>query len=56
MTTPAQHARVWRKAEENLSLLIGDEDYETAHRAVWHLALTLAEQYEALTQELEKEA
>ena len=60
MTTASQHARVWRKAAIMLGEMAEDakryrESYEKFRVAQIMLG-AVAQQYEALAQELEKEA
>lgn len=58
MTTPAQHARVWRKAAETIEAVgaTASRDHFIPLEVMWRLANSLALEYEALAQELEKEA
>ena len=55
MTTPAEHARVWRAAWETVDLWLTEAQHD---RDMWRLALTachvlnaIAEQYEELAKE-----
>ncbi len=60
MTTPAQHARVWRNAEETLGVMTEEVKRYRVSSERFRIAQIMlgavAQQYEALAQELEKEA